>query len=206
MTYAENASLFGPHFHRVFNNHRPIDWTVLDKIKQREVMDELDQPISWDEINKSITKLANDKSPGLNGVPPIAFKALDDANLSWLLIFYNQVWSIQSDFDKWHEGQVVLVPNKGDTTNPNKWRGVTLMDTSNKIYNSIMCGQLFKIIRKNGVKCQFGYIPGVGCKDGTLTIKTLLHLRHNQNHNLPTWMSFSGLVTLKPPITHYSSP
>ena len=36
-TDAENASVFGPHFHRVFNNHRPTDWPVLDKIKQSAV-------------------------------------------------------------------------------------------------------------------------------------------------------------------------
>ena len=29
-TDAENASVFGPHFHRVFNNLIPIDWPVLD--------------------------------------------------------------------------------------------------------------------------------------------------------------------------------
>ena len=45
-------------------------------------MEELYQPISWDEINKSTTKLAKDKTPGLNGVPHNAFKALDDSNLS----------------------------------------------------------------------------------------------------------------------------
>ena len=45
-------------------------------------MDELDHPISWDEINKATTELANDKAPGLNGVPPNAIKALDDTNLS----------------------------------------------------------------------------------------------------------------------------
>ena len=89
-TDAENASVFGPHFHRVFNNHRPIYWPVLDKIKQIEVMDELYQPISWDEINKSTTNLANDTETGLNGLPPNSFKALYDANLSWLLLFYNQ--------------------------------------------------------------------------------------------------------------------
>ena len=89
-TDVENASLFGPHFHRVFNNHRLIDWPVLDKIKQREVIDKLNHPISWNEIKKSTTKLSNDKAPGLNGVPPNEFKALDDANLSWILLFYNQ--------------------------------------------------------------------------------------------------------------------
>ena len=65
------------------------------------------------------------------------------------------------------------------------------MDTGNKIYSSIMCGQIFKIISKHGVKCQFGSTPGVGCQDGTFTIKTLIHLRHN--HNLPTRVAFTDL-------------
>ena len=55
-----------------------------------------------------------------------------------------------------------------------------------------MCGRLFIIIIKHGVKCQFGSTPGVGCQDGTFTIKTLLHLRHN--HNLQTWVAFADLV------------
>ena len=73
MTDAENASVFGPHFHRIFNKYRPLDWPVLNNIKQRDVIEELDHPISWDWIKKSTTKLANDKSPGLDGVPPNSF-------------------------------------------------------------------------------------------------------------------------------------
>ena len=81
---------------------------MLDKIKQREVMDELDQPISWDEIKKSTTELVNDIAPGLNGVPPNTFKALKDVNLSYLLLFYNQFWHSQADFNEWHERQTVV--------------------------------------------------------------------------------------------------
>ena len=66
------------------------------------------------------------------------------------------------------------------------------MDIGNKIYSSIMCGQLFKIISKHGVKCQFGCTPGFGFQHGTFTIKTLLHIRHT--HNLPTWVELSDLV------------
>ena len=84
-------------------------------------MDELDQPISWYEINKSTPKLANDKATGLNGVPPNVFKSLNDANISWLLLFYNKFRHSQADFDKWHEGKLFPVHKKGDTTNSNKW-------------------------------------------------------------------------------------
>ena len=65
-------------------------------------MDELDHPISWDEINKATTKIANDKAPGLNVVPLNVFKPLDNTNLSWILLFYNQFCHSQADFDEWH--------------------------------------------------------------------------------------------------------
>ena len=66
------------------------------------------------------------------------------------------------------------------------------MDIGNKIYYSIMCGRLFKIIIKHGIKCQFVSTTGVGFQDGTFTIKTLPHLRHN--HNLPKWVAFTDLI------------
>ena len=61
-----------------------------------------------------------------------------------------------------------------------------------KIFSSILCKRLFKIIKQHGVKYQFGSSPGVGCQDGTFTIKTLLHTRHN--HNLPSYVPFIDLV------------
>ena len=64
ITNAENASVFGPHFDKGFNNYIPIDWPVLDNIKQRGVKEETTPPILWDEIKKSTTKLDNDKAPG----------------------------------------------------------------------------------------------------------------------------------------------
>ena len=87
---------------------------------------------------------------------------------------------------------VVPVPKNGNTTDPNKWGGVTLMDIGNNIYSISMCEWLFRIISKHGVKWQFGSTPGIGCQDGTFNIKKILNLRHNQN--LPTWVAFSDLV------------
>ena len=66
------------------------------------------------------------------------------------------------------------------------------MDTGVKIFSSILCTRLFKIIKLHGVKYQFGSTPGVGCQDGSFTIKTFLHLRHA--HNLPIWVLFADLV------------
>ena len=66
------------------------------------------------------------------------------------------------------------------------------MDTGSKTFSSILCVRLFKIIKKHGVKYQFGLTPGVGCQDGSFSKKSLLHLHHN--HNLLMWVLFVDLV------------
>ena len=54
---------------------------------------ELDVEITWEELKKAVTKLANGKSPELNEVPPDAFKSLSEQNLSLLLDFLNVFWN-----------------------------------------------------------------------------------------------------------------
>ena len=139
VTDAENASILGPQFKQVYTKHRKIDWTLLNDIQQRMTMVELDTKITWEEFKKAVTELANGKSPGLNEVPPDAFKSLLEQNLSLLLDFLNAFCNEETNFDEWHEGQVITIPKNGDLSNPNKWRGVTLMDLSSKIFSSILC-------------------------------------------------------------------
>ena len=60
------------------------------------------------------------------------------------------------------------------------------------MFSSILCAMLFKVIKKHGVKYQFGSTQGAVSQEVTFTIKTLLHLLHN--HNIPTWLPFADLV------------
>ena len=71
-TDAENSSVMGPHFKKVYTNHRQVVWEILDAIPQRSEMTELDSEITWQELQQAIAKFKNGKAPGLNDVPPDA--------------------------------------------------------------------------------------------------------------------------------------
>ena len=66
------------------------------------------------------------------------------------------------------------------------------MDIREKVFSSMMCKILLKIINLNGVECQFGSSPGVGFQDGLFTLKTSLYAQHNQN--LAIFFAFVDLV------------
>ena len=73
----ENMSVFGPHFEQVYDNHHPVDFSILDEIPQCPPLLDIDSPITFEEVNTAINKLKNGKSLGLNGIPPEAYKAMN---------------------------------------------------------------------------------------------------------------------------------
>ena len=73
-----NVSVFANHFKKVLNNHKTTDTIVINKINLREVMGELDDPPLWIEYICAIQELTNEKSPGINGTPPNAFKSMSE--------------------------------------------------------------------------------------------------------------------------------
>ena len=46
----ENMSVFGLHFDKVLNNHRPVALSVLDLLKQKSCMMVIDNLISFIEV------------------------------------------------------------------------------------------------------------------------------------------------------------
>ena len=141
----ENVSVFANHSKKVLNNYKPTDTTVLNEIDLRDVMEELDDPPLWTEYICAILELTNEKSPGLNSVPPNAFKSMSEENLRHHFNFITDFWEDKVKFEEWHEGQVVPVPKSEDLSNPNKLRGVNLLYIGSKVFSSPICKRLFKI-------------------------------------------------------------
>jgi hypothetical protein len=188
----ENMAVFGPHFERVFNNHRPVDPTILDEIPQHPILHEIDSPITFDKVNTAINKLKNGKSSGLNGIPPEAYKAMNVATRRRIHEYATAFFEGDADYEGWHASQCVPVPKSGNLSDPNKWRGVMLMDVCCKIFSSVMNGRAFHLLELHGTRFQFGGTPTLGCQDGLFTLKTLLNA--HKNHDLPSFVAFVDLV------------
>ena len=94
-------------------------------------------------IFESDKNLKSDKAPGVTGVPPNAFKCLNGANLRQVFHYINNFWENKNDYDEWHTCLGVLVPKKGDLSNPNTWQGINLMDVCSKIINCILNDLLY---------------------------------------------------------------
>jgi len=159
----ENMSVFGAHFHKVLNNHRPVDQTVLDLLEQKSCMTSIDNPIRFAEVKRAINKLKKGKAPGLNGIPPEALKAMDNVSQRTVHRHVCDFFEGRVDHEGWHQSQCIPVPKRGDLSDPNKWRGIMLMDMCSKVFSSVMTTRAFSLLDKHGTRFQFGGTPKIGC-------------------------------------------
>ena len=199
-TDKENMEVMMPHFTKVFNNDKPVDWTLLNEIKQKATMFDLNDPTTYLEFSRCLFRMKNNKAPGISGVTVEAIKALEAPIRSRIHRLIVEFWEGKKDHEEWHINLLACLPKSGDLADPNKWRGICLIDMTSKICSCLINERLHKVLKKHGLETQSGSTPERGCADATFTLKSALHLR--KAHNLPSWAAFIDLVKAYDTINH----
>jgi len=95
-----------------------------------------------EEIHKAVRSMQCNKAPGDPGDLGIdTLNALDDGNYSdcakCLLILFNKIW--KGDFPSdWNTASIISIPKKGDLTDCNNYRGISLINIGLKILSKIV--------------------------------------------------------------------
>lgn len=133
----------------------------LPELDEHDVIPELNEPISAAEVSERIKRLKRNKAPGLDGLPAELFKALTwgsgiespaGAVLVRLinLIFQRQAipcgaGGAELDPSDWTLSIVVAIHKKGDKTDLNNYRGISLMAVGLKILTGIVADRLLNV-------------------------------------------------------------
>ena len=85
-----------------------------------------------------ISKLKNKKAPGSDQIPPEIWKAImqDDDALQVLVQLCNQCWISGTIPNSWHKASVVTIFKKGNATDMNNYRPISLLQISYKLFRS----------------------------------------------------------------------
>jgi hypothetical protein len=85
-------------------------------------------------VEIAIAKLKKYKSPGSDQLPAELIQAGGPILLSQIHKLVNSVWNKEELPDQWKESIIVPVHKKGDKTDCNNYRGISLLSTSYKIF------------------------------------------------------------------------
>ena len=111
----------------------------------------LDMPISQDEVIKAISKLKRNKSPGLDLLPPELFIDAADLLCGPICTLFNHIFSNSKYPESWTRGVLVPVPKKGDLSDANNYRGITLTSIFSKLYSHILDNRLRSWAEENNI-------------------------------------------------------
>ena len=114
-----------------------LDTSVLDECAM------LDNPITEDEITCAVNNLGNDKACGIDGV----YNEYIKSSLSVMMPIYVKLFNCVLDNgivpEAWVTGYITpIYKGKGDPSNPDNYRGITIVSCLGKLFTSIISKRL----------------------------------------------------------------
>ena len=87
----------------------------------------LNKPITEEEIRTCISKLKNHKAPGIDNIINEYITTTEDILMPAYIRVFNIIFMNGIFPDVWSKGIIVPIYKKGDKTNPDNYRGITLL-------------------------------------------------------------------------------
>jgi len=112
------------------------------------------------EIKRAIHRLKNGRSPGIDGISAELLKCSKKGAVKQLHLLINVIWKEQCLPENWKKSLIVKVPKKGDLTQCDNYRSISLLSVPSKILCWVLIdrlkGGVDEIIRQEQAAFQSG--------------------------------------------------
>ena len=131
------------HYLELYSKENAITDKALDTIESLPVMTELDTEPTEDDLSKAIDSLKNGKAPGKDDIPPEVTKHGKPALLHHLHVLLLLCWKEGTVHRDMRDANIVtLYKNKGDRSDCNNYRGISLLIVVGKVFARVALTEL----------------------------------------------------------------
>ena len=159
----DNASLFN-HFRTLFSNenvfvNEETELFLNDDNRESVSILELDNDFVVEEVISANSCLKRGKSAGIDSLLPEIFIECKTFLSLLLCKLFSYIYTNSLYPASWSKGVIVPVPKKGDISDVNIYRGITLTSIFSKIFSILLDNRLRKWAENSNVLhvCQYGF-------------------------------------------------
>ncbi|KAG7298212.1 hypothetical protein JYU34_019023 [Plutella xylostella] len=162
------------HFQNLLNVDRSADLEHIRSLPNYATVAEMDEPPALSEVIDAITQQKNDKAVGIDNIPGELLKYGTEELHNHLWKLFVRMWNEEQVPGDFTVSQIcALYKNKGDRSDCNSYRGISLLSTPGKIFARILLNRLVPVSEKILPESQFGFRPQRGTCEAIFCLRQL---------------------------------
>ena len=181
------------HYLELYAKQTTVTDTALNAIPELPVMVELDSQPTMEELSKAINRLSCGKAPGSDGIPSEVLKSGKPALLQPLHDLLCHCWEQGYIPQDMRDANIVtLYKNKGDRSDCNNYRSISLLSIIGKAFARVALARLQTLASRVYPESQCGFRSGRSTVDMIFSIRQLQE--KCQEQQMPLHIAFIDLT------------
>ena len=181
------------HYLELYARENSITQEALDTIEELPVLEELDSEPTMEELSKAIDALACGRAPGADSIPPEIIKCGKPALLEPLHELLCLCWKEGKLPQDMRDAKIItLYKNKGDRSDCNNYREISLLSIVGKVFARVFLARLQVLAERIYPESQCGFRAERSTVDMIFSVRQLQEKCREQQ--MPLYIAFIDLT------------
>ncbi|XP_048583704.1 uncharacterized protein LOC125563054 [Nematostella vectensis] len=181
------------HYSDLYGTASFISPSAINHIERLPTLSELDEMPTKVELREAIKVISSGKAPGQDGIPAEIFKCGGDKLLDSLFKLLCKCWELGSVPQDFRDCSITnLYKNKGDRSDRNNYRGISLLCIAGKLFARVALNRLQKLAERVYPESQCGFRSNRSTVDMIFSLRQLQEKCREQQR--PLFVAFIDLT------------